>query len=363
MKPSYPRRRLIRGLMRSIGRLGLPLLARSDIDGLEKFPKQGPLIVVGNHTGAMEVVLMTVYARRQVEYMGAVDIDNDSALMAFTRAYGLIPLQRGQTSRSSLETGLEVLRSGGVIGIFPEGGIWDASLRRAHTGVAWLSYHAQAPILPIGFSDTTGALGALIRLQRPRLTMRVGDLRSPVQISPGQPRKSQLQQAAQDVLAAIFALVPGEGQLIYDESFSLHLRLFNQGDEEIPLPVELQPVRGDVFSKVLHRATLISTLRDNLHLPVAVLHRLQRPQPAAEVAVATRAILDYIQNQNPYYFSYRYGIPEGAAMVAAITEMDQVARWAAERHLSLEAEAVRQFRSSPDGPLMIERDPVKVWKW
>jgi hypothetical protein len=57
----YPRRVFIRQLFRLLGRFLLPLLADIRISGKDKFPQKGPLIVVGNHTAAMEMGIREVY--------------------------------------------------------------------------------------------------------------------------------------------------------------------------------------------------------------------------------------------------------------------------------------------------------------
>ncbi len=64
----------------------------------------------------------------------------------------------------------------GVIGIFPEGGIWEPAIRKAHSGVAFMSYHGQAPVLPIGFTPTAGALAEALSFKRPAVEMRIGKL-------------------------------------------------------------------------------------------------------------------------------------------------------------------------------------------
>jgi len=72
-KYRYPQRPFIRHSLRLIGRILLPLLARVKIEGLEHFPHIGPLIVTGDHTGAIEVVLLTLYTPRIIEYLEAID--------------------------------------------------------------------------------------------------------------------------------------------------------------------------------------------------------------------------------------------------------------------------------------------------
>lgn len=57
----YPRLCLRRYIARLLGRALLPILFRIQIFGKANFPAHGPLIVVGNHTAIMEVVLMVIF--------------------------------------------------------------------------------------------------------------------------------------------------------------------------------------------------------------------------------------------------------------------------------------------------------------
>jgi len=157
----YPRKVVIRALFRALFRGWLPLLARTTITGREKFPKRGPLIVIGNHTGAMEVVLMGTYAPQMVEFMGAMEMPWVGWMGKVVDLYGLIPVYRGYTSNATLKMGVDVLRQGGMLGLFPEGGFWEPGQQKAQTGAAWLSYVTQAPVLPIGFGDTRGKMAEI----------------------------------------------------------------------------------------------------------------------------------------------------------------------------------------------------------
>jgi 1-acyl-sn-glycerol-3-phosphate acyltransferase len=230
-KSIYPQRRLLRSVMRLVGRIFLPLLTKVEVEGLERFPRTGSLIVVGNHTGALEVVLLTLYAPRIIEYLGSVDIPHEGYIATFIYTYGFIPVFRGNASRAAMEAGLEVLRQDAVLGLFPEGGIWEPSIRRAQAGVAWLSYRGEAPILPIGFGSTRGALVDMLRLKRPKLTMRVGELIPAIAVTPGKPRKQQLQEAADRIVDGIWALVPEEEQAepipIADETFAFAVEVLD----------------------------------------------------------------------------------------------------------------------------------------
>lgn len=360
----YPRKRFVRGLLRLLGRFGLPLLTQLELNDLERFPQHGPVIVVGNHTGTMEVVLMTVYARRPIEYLGSVDIPHPTLVDVFTRIYGMIPIHRGNASRASLQAGLSVLDQGGVLGLFPQGGIWEPSIQRIQTGVAWLSYRSGAPVLPIGFNATEGALDATFRLQRPRLTMHVGELLAPVEISQAKPRKKQLEQAAWRIMQAIWDLVPAEDQpaqrLPQDESFHFQITFEDGRRAQLSPPKDLVISEGAALSKFLHRPTLFNNLLINLELPIEPLRQLHRSPSVAELLTATSAIIQYLEHENPYYFTYRYGQREGTAMEDGVRQLHRALLWAQEQAAEVHATAVRSYQDPVTGEKVTQQRPQEA---
>ena len=353
--------------MRLVGRIFLPLLTKVEVEGLECFPRTGPLIVVGNHTGALEVVLLTLYAPRIIEYLGSVDIPHEGYIATFIYTYGFIPVFRGNASRAAMEAGLEVLRQDAVLGLFPEGGIWEPTIRRAQAGVAWLSYRGQAPILPIGFGSTRGALVDMLRLNRPKLTMCVGELMPAIEVTPGKPRKLQLQEAADRIVDGIWSLVPEEEQAepipIADETFAFAVEVLDMNGLSVNIPASFALEHGDAFSKVLHRATLFNNLLNNLQLPVAPLKVLHTQPPLEALLTATSAILDYLVSENPYYFTYRYGPAEGSAMGKGIQEFHNLVEWAHAQNYTLLATPIRSFRRTDTGEHIRLDIPQEEDKW
>ncbi len=105
-----------------------------------------------------------------VEFVGTADIPVDPRFGWAVKLWGgYLPVSRGSTDRREMNMTLDVLKQGGIIAIFPEGGIWTSSMKQARTGVAWLSYHAGVPVLPVGFGGMRGAINAIVHLKRPRL--------------------------------------------------------------------------------------------------------------------------------------------------------------------------------------------------
>lgn len=142
------------------GILKPPLLALYDIksEGLENVPTKGPAILAANHVSFLDSFFIPlVVKRRKVTYLAKADYFKSWKTKWFFSAAGQISCERegGKKSEQSLSIALEVLRSGNLLGIYPEGTRSpDGRLYRGRTGVARLALAAQVPVIPIGLHGT-----------------------------------------------------------------------------------------------------------------------------------------------------------------------------------------------------------------
>jgi 1-acyl-sn-glycerol-3-phosphate acyltransferase len=327
----------------------MAVFTRTTITGREHVPATGPLIAVGNHVAAMEVALMMLALNRHVEFLGASDVPPPPFLDLLTRLYGYIPVYRGKMDRTAMEQALSVLDQGGVLGIFPEGGIWRTGHKAAQKGVSWLSYRAQAPILPMGFGGMTGALAAMTRLQRPRVTVRIGSPLAPVRLRAGRSRRAQFDEAAQRILASIVALLPPADRPravdVGEETFAIEVVARDRQGSQVTVPQELAVEHGPSLSRLLYHPALIVTFRDRLHLPVQPFEHLDAEPDPALVARAAGSVLAYLEDENPYFLTYRFGNREGGAMREGLRELNKLAAWATAQRLELSVIPVRRYRS------------------
>jgi 1-acyl-sn-glycerol-3-phosphate acyltransferase len=367
LKIKYPRNLLVRKSFQWLGKILLKLLTKVQVYGMVNYPRSGRLIVVANHTGVIETVLMTCFAPRTIEYMGSVDLPHEPQLAAFMNAYKFIPIYRGNVSINSMRMGLDILNQDGVIGIFPEGGIWEPAIRKAQAGVAWLSHHGNAPVLPIGFSSTAGALPKALAFKRPELVMTIGDIIPPVEISPGLPKKDQLQQAAQHIMDTVWELLPEKERAQYDqldyENFALEVMVTSPTGEKADIPPELEVSNGTQFSKILYRTTLINNFRINLKIDIEPLKIIDKSPPPQDIVSSTKAILQYLDNENPYYFTYRYGQKEGSAMQNSIQEIHDLAQWVATKGYTLKIIPKRIYSLTGSQQEFVEYRPKELDKW
>ena len=345
----YPRRVFIRKLMISAGKLLLNLLADVEIQGKENMPKSGPVILAGNHVSALEAVMMAVYSPSLVEFFGNGDIPFDPNYAFIVNAYGLIPINRGNLDRQNLHTAIDILKQGGVLGIFPEGGIWDPAQMNAQTGIALISYRAQTPVIPIGFGGVRNGLTDAFNLKRPKLVMHIGKKLPPVGLDdPSLSVKQNLELSAHTILKEINALIP-ENELralshLTEESFSLVVKVF-LNSKQVCIPPEFEILNGDAYARLLFNPVILDVLVRNLRLPIKPLRQLDHRSELMPVINAYDSILNYL-HENPGFFTYRFGMEEGLAVKSALTEIRNLCVWANENNHQISLKTIHRYRNS-----------------
>ncbi|WP_084499896.1 lysophospholipid acyltransferase family protein [Brevibacterium album] len=155
------------------------LLFRPWARGVDNVPDSGPVILAANHLSFMDSVFVPLALRRPVVYLAKDEYFRRPGVRgALTRRFfemtGQLPMDRagGAGSEASLGLGEDVLESGSVLGIYPEGTRSpDGRLHRGHTGVARLALATGAPVVPVAVVGTDRLRPAGARLPRLR---RVG---------------------------------------------------------------------------------------------------------------------------------------------------------------------------------------------
>lgn len=146
------------------GILKPPLLALYDIksEGLENVPTKGAAILAANHVSFLDSFFIPlVVKRRKVTYLAKADYFKSWKTKWFFSAAGQISCERegGKKSEQSLSIALDVLKSGNLLGIYPEGTRSpDGRLYRGRTGVARLALAAGVPVIPIGLHGTVDVM-------------------------------------------------------------------------------------------------------------------------------------------------------------------------------------------------------------
>jgi 1-acyl-sn-glycerol-3-phosphate acyltransferase len=130
----------------------LRIMFRVHSDGTSYVPRQGAAILASNHQSFIDSIFLPLVVPRRVTFVAKAEYFASWKTAWFFRALGMIPLKRdgGSASERALAAASEVLKGGGVLGIYPEGTRSpDGRLYRGHTGVARLSINCGAPVIPV----------------------------------------------------------------------------------------------------------------------------------------------------------------------------------------------------------------------
>ena len=203
-------RKPVRFLLKKLSGPAFALLTRLEITGEENLPKEGPLLVAGNHFSFIDPVAFVRLAPWPVEFVGGAELVHApvwSRIIPFL--WGYHKLYRGTGSRDALRAGEEILRRGGCLGMFPEGGNWASVLRPPRPGVAFLATRSGARILPVGLYGFTRVFPALGRGRRAQVTVNIGKPFGPFHATGyGRERRSQLDEIGQEIMQRIAELLP-----------------------------------------------------------------------------------------------------------------------------------------------------------
>jgi 1-acyl-sn-glycerol-3-phosphate acyltransferase len=155
------------------------LFWRVNVEGREHIPAEGPALVAANHQSFCDSFFLPLALHRRLTYVAKAEYFDDWRTAWFFRASGQIPMRRsgGDASQRALDTATQVLDSGGLLGIYPEGTrAPDLRLHKGHTGVARLSLRCGVPIIPVGLVGTRAVQPPGSRFMRPfhSVTIRFG---------------------------------------------------------------------------------------------------------------------------------------------------------------------------------------------
>ena len=135
------------------------------VQGLENLPKNGPFIIVANHSSYYDALLLhsiiipkinkKIHALVHYNYwhnpVTRVILDWGECIPVFVKNGS----KAQKKNKKAIEKAVNYLKNKGIIQIFPEGTrSSDGKLKKAYTGIARLVLEAKVPVLPTGITDS-----------------------------------------------------------------------------------------------------------------------------------------------------------------------------------------------------------------
>jgi 1-acyl-sn-glycerol-3-phosphate acyltransferase len=217
--------KLSRLILRPIFRLIFHLISNVQITGVENVPSSGAYIIAINHISIIEPPLVIAFWPQAPEAVGAKEIWERKGQSTLAKFYGGIQVYRGGYDRQLIETMIKVLESGLPLLIAPEGGrSHSPGMRLARSGIAYIVDKSNAPVLPVGIvGSTDDFLNQALRLRRPRLEMRIGEIINlPDVEGRGEQRRASLKRNTDLIMYKIAELLPPGYRGVYaDGNFDL----------------------------------------------------------------------------------------------------------------------------------------------
>ena len=168
---------MLYSLSKIIGRMFLWLYFRVRIEGKENIPTKGGCIIVANHASFIDPFLIAAYIPRQVHYFTYAKYFYARLFHWYCKRTYCIPVKKDGKDISSLKQALRLLKSGELLGIFPEGErSFTGQLGKGEPGTALIAMKAKVPILPVGIQGAYEAFprGSNFPRFRSRITVRYG---------------------------------------------------------------------------------------------------------------------------------------------------------------------------------------------
>ncbi len=200
-------------LFRGFVTVAMRLLARIDVEGVERMPAEGAFIFAPNHLHVLDVPVLLVHMSRRTVVFAADKWVGHLFGWILTTFGNAIFVARGTPDRRALSKALTVLRAGGVLALAPEGTrSRSGGLGEGHTGLAYLATRAPAAILPVVAYGHEKCFVYWRRLRRVPVSVRFGHL---IELPPGRWSVDELEQQTEQIMSALAELLPIEYRGIY----------------------------------------------------------------------------------------------------------------------------------------------------
>ena len=168
-------------------------LYRIQVIGKENFPKDSGVLLCSNHIDNLDPPVVGLTAPRPVHFMAKEELFQQPILKSILPNVHAFPVKRGLSDRQAIRKALELLRTGQVVGMFPEGTrSKTGEIGKGLTGAGFFALKGEALVMPC----------AIIGPYRPFKKLKVV-YGKPIDMTPYRERKASAEEATEVIMAAI----------------------------------------------------------------------------------------------------------------------------------------------------------------
>lgn len=122
-----------------------------EVIGKENIPKEGPVIVCGNHRTFLDPPLIEITTGRYTRFLAKEELTKNKFLAFLGFVFDAILVKRDSKEVKALKESLQTLKNGDCLALFPEGtrnGL--AKGEKVKEGAAFFAVRSGAPVIPCG---------------------------------------------------------------------------------------------------------------------------------------------------------------------------------------------------------------------
>ena len=192
----------VRAFLSSV-RIFLRIFNRMETEGLERIPREGPLIIVANHVSNADppALMCNVVPVRHAAILTKKEMFVFPPLGRLFRSWGGIPVDRRREGGDlgALRSSIELLKAGGCLVLFPEGTRSRGRKLDPKLGVALLAHRTGAPVLPARIFNSENFL------KLGKIKVKFGNPRT-YDLSSETDRKDAYAEFSRTIMSDIFAI-------------------------------------------------------------------------------------------------------------------------------------------------------------
>jgi len=171
-QPDYNRNRRI---MYPILRMLLPIFCKIEVNGLEHVPDDGRTCIMINHISYLDPIVVTyAITSRYVISLSKAENFRVPFISWLLKKWGGYPINRGSYDRKALMQTIELLKSGQLVLMAPEGTRHPEGLAPAKDGLAYVASKADSVIVPTAICGAHDWKTRLKRLRRAYASINIG---------------------------------------------------------------------------------------------------------------------------------------------------------------------------------------------
>lgn len=142
-------RRIVKVILRTAYKIAYRVKKTGNI------PEDGAYIICCNHINYLDAAAIVLFNKRKVNFVAKEDLFTHRILFWLGHLFDAIPIKRNMQDIEAMKRCLKILKSGELLGIFPEGtrhGM-DKNMK-AKNGAAFMAIKGKVKVIPVGIHGT-----------------------------------------------------------------------------------------------------------------------------------------------------------------------------------------------------------------